>query len=413
MLTQPISAVLVGAGGYGELYLWQLLEHLGSVVRLVGVVEPQPERCKRLDALRAAGIPLVGTLAEFYERQQADLALIASPIQFHCPQTREALAHGSDVLCEKPVAATIQDVREMMRARDAAGRLVAVGYQWSFSTAAQQLKADVLSGMFGAPRQLKTIVRWPRDKAYYTRNTWAGALRDAQGRWVLDSPVNNATAHYLHHMLYLLGDAVDRSAAPREIEGELYRANPITNYDTAALRCRTTRGTEVLFYTTHAARETRHPEFRFEFERAVITNSGAQRLFTALFSDGRVKDYGSPDTEPGGKIVSVADAIVRGAPVLCGLEAAASHTLCVNGLQDSTDICDFPRDLVKTECVADGNTRVWVDGLDAALDECYDAGVLPTEHGMAWAKKGRLLNLTGYRSFPGRAAAGGEVRFEI
>jgi len=31
---------------------------------------------------------------------------------------------------------------------------------------------------------------------------------------VLDSPVNNATAHYLHNMFYVLGHATDASAMP-------------------------------------------------------------------------------------------------------------------------------------------------------------------------------------------------------
>ena len=140
----------------------------------------------------------------------------------------------------------------MIRARDEAGKLVAIGYQWSFSSPIQRLKRDILAGGLGAPRRLRSVCLWPRDEVYYTRNDWAGRQRAADGSWILDSPVNNAMAHDLHNMLYLLGPSIDRSAQPVEIVAELYRANDIENFDTAALRVRTTSGAEVLFYGSHA-----------------------------------------------------------------------------------------------------------------------------------------------------------------
>ena len=132
--------------------------------------------------------------------------------------------------------------------------MVAIGYQWSFSPAIQRLKGDIAAGVFGAPKRLKTIVLWPRDETYYSRNRWAGKQRDEAGNPIFDSPVSNACAHYLHNMLYVLGDAVDRSAIPSRVSAELYRAHPIENYDTAALRCWTDRGVEILFIVSHATR---------------------------------------------------------------------------------------------------------------------------------------------------------------
>ena len=105
-----------------------------------------------------------------------------------------ALAHGSHVLCEKPLCVTPADATAMTRARDAAGRQVAIGYQWSFSAAIQRLKADILAGVLGRPKRMRCLVLWPRDETYYGRNRWAGAKRDAHGNLVLDRPVNNACA---------------------------------------------------------------------------------------------------------------------------------------------------------------------------------------------------------------------------
>ena len=220
----PVSIVLSGLGGYGLCYLEGLLDQPDDGrFRLVAGVDPAPQNCKRLADLEARRVPVYPSLEEFYRVGRADLAVLSSPIHQHCRQTCLALAHGSHVLCEKPAAATVQDVDRMIRARDEARKSVAIGYQWSFSTPIQRLKRDILAGEFGAPRRLRSVCLWPRDEVYYTRNDWAGRQRAADGSWILDSPVNNAMAHDLHNMLYLLGPSIDRSAQPVEIVAELYR----------------------------------------------------------------------------------------------------------------------------------------------------------------------------------------------
>ena len=77
---------------------------------------------------------------------------------------------------------------------------IAVGYQWSYSSAIQKLKQDIHSGIYGKALQMKTIVLWPRNKAYFTRTTgWAGKVKASNGETIYDSVANNATAHYLHN----------------------------------------------------------------------------------------------------------------------------------------------------------------------------------------------------------------------
>ena len=127
---------------------------------------------------------------------------------------------------------------------------------------------------------------------------------------MLDSPVNNATAHYLHNMFYLLGKSPQASAMPVTVEAELYRANDIENYDTAAIRAIVECGTEVLFYTTHATPERRGPLSCFEFERAIVEyDAGGAGQFVARFHDGRTKSYGQPTLDRHEKIWQAVDSV--------------------------------------------------------------------------------------------------------
>jgi predicted dehydrogenase len=400
----PLTIVLSGIGGMGGVYVAELLDHAGDgTFRIVGAADPEPGRCPRLAELEALGVPILPGLEEFYARAKADLAVLSSPIQFHAPQAILALSHGSHVLCEKPLAATIQDAEAMREARDRAGRRVAVGYQWSFSDAIQSLKNDILSGALGRPKRLSCLYLWPRDDAYYARSSWAGRVKDAEGRWVLDSPANNALAHDLHNMLYVLGDTTERSARPVEVKAEMYRANRIECYDTAAARIRTAGGVEILFLASHAGRRDPGPVLSYEFERATVMSSGRGSEIKALFHDGKVRNYGVPDARPMKKLWDAIGAAGGGPAPVCGIEAATAQTLVINGMQESAPgIVDFPAALLRREEGPAGG-RVWVEGLDDVLERCYAEGALPSESqaGVGWARAGRATDLSRYGFFPG------------
>ena len=412
----PVRVLMVAIGGYGLHYLRALWDQVprGAAV-LAGVVDPSARVSPLWPEVEAAGVPVADTVDAFYAGGHAiDLAVIVSPIHAHVPQGLVALAHGSHVLCDKPLGATIQDARALVEARDRAGRLVFIGYQWSYSTAIQSLKRDLLAGRFGRPRRLVTACAWPRGMSYYRRNTWAGRLRDADtGAWVLDSPANNAMAHFLHNALFLLGPAIDRSAQPIELQGELYRALPLESADTAACRIRTDTGAEVLFLASHATELAIDPRFRIECDEAVIAYGEHSKEVIARSPSDAAVSYGDPDATSQFQKLVVAIEAVRATragaaptalPVVCGPEAAMAQTLAINGLHDSArDIVPFPAAMLGRPEV----DRVAARGLREALLDDVRVGRLPSESGRPWARAGRVVRLEGYTHFPGGAVPSG------
>lgn len=398
-----VDVAIVGIGGYGAGYVGELLRApTGRGVRLVAAVDPAPQRCRHLEKLKAAGIPIYADLEGFYAESWADLAVMATPIHLHAPLTLLALSRGSSVLCEKPLTATIQDATRMAETEAGVSGFVAIGYQWSFSDAIRILKQDVLDGVLGRPLRLKTKVFWPRRASYYGRNDWAGKLKTSKGEWVLDSPVNNAVAHYLHNLFYILGETRETSDWPVDVVAELYRANEIESYDAAAIRCHTKTGAELLFYAAHPVAHDIGPIVEYEFEHAVIEyDRDKNRMLWAHFRDGRTKRYGSPDVCPWNKLWQSVQAVRAGNSVACGINAATAHILCVNGAQESMrEITIFPRELVRKEGEA-GDCLTWVDGLQEAFEQSYDRDVLPSQdEEFSWARRGELVNLRDYHSFP-------------
>lgn len=393
--SRPVRVLMAAIGGYGQHYLTALLDDVPpGRAELAGVVDPLARQSPAWPKVGGAGVPVADDIDGFFAAgHQADLTVVASPIHCHVPQSVAALAAGSHVLCEKPVGATVPDVDRLVEARDRAGRFVMIGYQWSFSEAIQRLKRDLLEGRYGRPLRLATLCAWPRHAAYYGRNTWAGRLRERDtGAWVLDSPANNAMAHFLHNALFLLGPGPGRSAVPVSLTAELARAYPIESADTVASRIITDGGCEVLFLASHATEHSVAPCFQLECERGVVTFGETAPRIVGTASDGLETDYGDPDATPQfRKLFLALDRVRQPGAEICGVEAAAAQAVCVAAMHESAGgIASFPGALRRGR----PDDRVYVIGLEDALRRCYRSGVLPSEIGCPWAAAGRMVTPT-------------------
>ena len=379
-MPDPVTVVLVGIGGYGEAYVSALLDEAqGARCKIVGAVDPEPARCSRLADLRSLDVPVFASLDLFFKEVAADLAVISSPIQLHAEQVERALARGCHVLVEKPAASSTQDVDRMIEARNRTGRLVAVGYQWAFAGSILRLKNDIIAGMYGAPKSGKCLTLWPRTESYYSRNDWAGKECDTAGRPILDSPANNAMAHYLHNLLFLFGEKIDSSAEPTEVDARLARVNRIDTFDTVAAKVLTVSGAELLFLASHAVgeHETIEPRFQLEFEDATVEFPGEMAPMTARFKDGLTIEYPSPNaTHHMRKLWACINAVVGGTGVPCGLEAAKPQVQCIEMLhQTETHVHSYPGSVARQTDTPDGRLR-WVEGLAAVMEAAYARGEL-------------------------------------
>ena len=79
-MSELVTVVLVGIGGYGGTYCNLLLNQGGDpVARIVGVVDPFAEKANFYTQLKEKNIPFYNTLTEFYQQHKAELAVISTP----------------------------------------------------------------------------------------------------------------------------------------------------------------------------------------------------------------------------------------------------------------------------------------------------------------------------------------------
>lgn len=376
------SIVLIGIGGYGDTYVRALTQQKAREnCRIAGVVDPFAENARGYETLKEMGVEFFDTPEEFYAEHGADLAVISTPIPLHEHQAIFAMEHGSHVLLEKPIAATPEAGRRIAEAAVRTGKKLAIGFQWCYDEAMLKLKADINSGLLGAPKRLRTLVLWPRDLAYYSRGTgWAGKKYDKKGNPIFDSVASNATAHYLENMLWLAGEGFD-GAKLADARFETWRANDIETFDTVTLVGNLENGAEITYVVSHAVHPDalQNPMFEYEFENATAYFGGygvdgAQ--LTAKFKDGSVKDYGVSNNSGGGytaKLWQMIDAIREDKPIVCPAIAALRHADAIAMMRE------IQPDARVFENIRREETFVWVPDLDKKLIKCFENRCLLSE----------------------------------
>ena len=105
------KTALFGTGFVGRVHL-EGIRRLGFV-ELYGIGEPQIEKARQLGAEFGA------TRVEAdYRRLLEDPAVqavhICTPNALHCPMAKDALQAGKHVICEKPLATSVQEARQMV-----------------------------------------------------------------------------------------------------------------------------------------------------------------------------------------------------------------------------------------------------------------------------------------------------------
>lgn len=372
-----MKILLVGTGGFASGYIKSLLNREDRTVIWAGAVDPFiTQENKAL--LAENNIPVFDTMEEYYVNHTADLTVICTPTYLHREQCIYALSKGSHVLCEKPLAPTEEDGRAMWEAEEKYGRFLAIGFQWSYAQAILDLKQDIMEGLLGKPLSLKTIIRWPRNLAYFGRSTgWAGSIM-RNGKLVLDSIASNACAHYLHNMLFLLGDKMDESAKVAKLEGTCMRANAIENFDTCTLRMETEEGVRLYFAAAHPVDTLCNPIFEYRFENATVTYVAAKDAhIRAVFADGSEKDYGDPSGAADfRKLWDCVAAIRNGTNPSCTVRTALPHTMCIEKVYREVPIENFPQEQVRFN---EEKNRLEVPGLFDKLWQAYEGEKLLSE----------------------------------
>lgn len=376
-----LNTAIIGITGYGREHMRLLMHgHERGLMRPCAAVVINPEEAgEALDRLAALDCRIYDSVEKMWEQEsgEIDLCMIPSSISTHYPFSRMALEHGSHVFVEKPVCGTVQEVREIVELADERELQVCVGFQDLYSVQTLEVKRRLLAGEFGKPLHLRGWGSWPRPLAYFSRNAWAGRLKNDNG-WILDSPVNNAMAHFLMVLLYWGGASEETFATPTLLEGELYRAQSIPSFDTATFRLQTEEGPDLAYAVTHSGEKPVQPFLQVECENGLIEWTHCDRIRFQT-PDG-VSEETCVHIDPlRERMIEEVCRHVNGEPAqVCLARHASLHTRIVNALHDACPIHTFPEESLRSR-ERNGDAFHFVPGLVDELEQAFRQGKLLSE----------------------------------
>lgn len=144
------TCLMFGGGGMAGGWISRLTENFGDRVRIVGVVDVSEEILERQGKELGLGDDQLFTdYREALDKVKADFVGISTPPQFHRPMTVAALEAGMPVICEKPIADTLEAAKAMVEAAQRTGRPCSIIQNYRYAPNKQEVRRIVDEGRLG------------------------------------------------------------------------------------------------------------------------------------------------------------------------------------------------------------------------------------------------------------------------
>jgi predicted dehydrogenase len=149
------SELRVGVAGLGSVAA-QILPSFRDLpgVRLAAAADVRPEA--RDQFVKDYALPAYEAVAEMCRSAPIDAVWIATPNTVHCEHALAAVANGKHVICEKPMAVTLEQCDAMIDAARHNGVMLLQGHSKIFDSPVRAMRAVVASGRLGKVIQVNS-----------------------------------------------------------------------------------------------------------------------------------------------------------------------------------------------------------------------------------------------------------------
>jgi len=192
-VSSKIEIGVVGLGRTGWRNHLLNLEKLPDLYKIAAVADALPER--RSEAEEKFGCRSYPGLEEMLQSEELPWVVIATPTFLHCEQTCTSLNAGANVICEKPMAPTLEEARTMLDCAQKANRHLTVFQQNRYASDFVKVREIIESGLLGRVFQVRCC--W---NGFGRRWDWQTLQKNGGGN------LNNTGPHPLDQMLQLFGE---------------------------------------------------------------------------------------------------------------------------------------------------------------------------------------------------------------
>jgi 2-hydroxy-4-carboxymuconate semialdehyde hemiacetal dehydrogenase len=197
---------LAGQGAFGIKHLEAIQKIPGiEVITLTGGNQQSTQ-----EVAQRFGIPhFTGDLAESLKQPGLEAMILATPTQMHAAQTIQCLKAGKHVQVEIPLADSLKDAEEVVRAQKEAGRIAMCGHTRRFNPSHQWIRKKIVAG------ELKVLQM--DVQTFFFRRTNMNALGKPRS-WT-DHLLWHHAAHTVDLFQYQTGE---EAAVARGVQGPMH-----------------------------------------------------------------------------------------------------------------------------------------------------------------------------------------------
>ena len=211
-VSASVKVALIGCGAVARLFYAPALMELEKLglAEVVSFADPSQDAREVIAKSFRRAKDSAGMEAAL--KAGAELAIVASPPRLHREHAELALRAGVDVLCEKPMAGSVNDCEAMIFTAERMGRMLAVGHYKRFFPNHRLLKHLIVRQPFGALQMVEIQeggkFGWPAlsDSFFRKEQTPGGVLLDIG-------------VHVLDLLLWWLGEPVEFSYQDDVLDG--------------------------------------------------------------------------------------------------------------------------------------------------------------------------------------------------
>lgn len=193
-MAEQLKFGLVGCGRIAQRHA----EHIGNKAVLRAVCDVVPEKADQIAAKynAKAYYSIEQMLAS---EEDMDVIAICSPNGLHAEHAIKSLANGFHVLCEKPMAISVQDCGRMIQAAERANKRLFAIKQNRFNPPVAAVKELLDAGKLGKLYSVQLNCFWNRNPDYYN-NSWKGTLKLDGGT------LYTQFSHFIDLLYWMVGD---------------------------------------------------------------------------------------------------------------------------------------------------------------------------------------------------------------
>lgn len=193
-----LRIAIVGTGNISHAHIGAYLT-FPERCKIVALVDILPEKAQKVKEQYHLDCDVYDDHQKLLPRTDIDLVDVCTPPYVHAQISINAMRSGKHVICEKPMAASLEECDAMLRARDESGKILSIIAQNRFREPIRNLKALLDSGLAGPVRHAQIDSFWWRGHCYYDL-WWRGTWEKEGGGCTL-----NHAVHHIDMLGWMLG----------------------------------------------------------------------------------------------------------------------------------------------------------------------------------------------------------------